>query len=79
MVATAKEYNINNPNIIIQWDKRPLQAFADRPIELMVYDYDMVVVLSFCPVSTDNVKYGYFSFCLLTFILHVFATQYRNG
>ena len=33
-----------NPDIQIKWDKRPLQAFADRPIEEMAFDYDFMVI-----------------------------------
>ena len=44
MVSTAKRYNENNPDIKIIWEKRPLQAFADRPIELMAFDYDLMVI-----------------------------------
>ena len=44
MVATAKEYSRRNPNVIIEWEKRPLQAFAAQPIEQMVYDYDLIVI-----------------------------------
>ena len=44
MVATSEEYSKKNPHIKIEWEKRPLQAFADRPIELMAHDYDMIVI-----------------------------------
>lgn len=44
MAATSKEYSKKNQNVKIEWDKRPLQAFADRPIELMAYDYDLIVI-----------------------------------
>ena len=44
MVATAKEYSRRNPNVIIEWEKRPLQSFAAQPIEQMVYDYDLIVI-----------------------------------
>ncbi len=44
MVETAKVYQKNNPQIQIIWEKRPLQAFADRPIEEMAYDYDLMVI-----------------------------------
>ena len=34
MVATSKKFQeIHNNKVSIEWDKRPLQAFADRPIE----------------------------------------------
>mgnify|MGYP006113227289 FL=1 len=44
MIATSKEYSKKNSDIEILWDKRSLQAFADRPIELMVHDYDFIVI-----------------------------------
>ena len=40
MVATANLFQKKNPEVEIKWDKRPLQAFADRPIEEMAFDYD---------------------------------------
>ena len=44
MVSTAQTYNENNPGTKIIWEKRSLQAFADRPIELMSFDYDLMVI-----------------------------------
>ena len=44
MVATASEYKKKNTEVEIIWDKRPLQAFADRPIEEMAYEYDLMVI-----------------------------------
>jgi len=44
MVETAKLFQKTNPEIEIKWDKRPLQAFADRPIEEMAFDYDLMVI-----------------------------------
>ena len=45
MLATSKKFQETHNNaVIIQWDKRPLQAFADRPIEDMTDDYDMIVI-----------------------------------
>ena len=37
----CKKYN---NQIYIEWDKRSLQAFADRPIEQMVDEYDLMVI-----------------------------------
>ena len=35
MIATSKKFQkIHNNKVKIDWDKRPLQAFADRPIEV---------------------------------------------
>ena len=44
MVATANEFTKKNPNYKILWEKRPLQAFADRPIEEMAFEYDLMVI-----------------------------------
>ena len=45
MVATSKKFQeIHNSEVSIHWDKRPLQAFADRPIEEMTDDYDLIVI-----------------------------------
>ena len=44
MVETASFYQKKNPEVEINWDKRPLQAFADRPIEEMAFYYDLMVI-----------------------------------
>ena len=45
MIATSKVFaEQHNNEISIEWDKRSLQAFADRPIEQMVEDYDLMVI-----------------------------------
>src|SRR5688572_25136757 len=44
MVATAHAYGADHPDISIRWEKRSLQAFADRPIELMARDFDLIVM-----------------------------------
>ena len=45
MVATSKKFHeIHDNKVKIEWDKRPLQAFADRPIEEMTDDYDLIVI-----------------------------------
>ena len=45
MVATSKKFHeIHDNKVKIEWDKRPLQAFADRPIEQMTDDYDLIVI-----------------------------------
>ena len=45
MIATSNEFNIlNSGNVSINWDKRSLQAFADRPIEEMTSEYDLIVI-----------------------------------
>lgn len=44
MIATGLEYGRRNPGVAIQWEKRSLQAFADRPIEEMAGTYDLMVI-----------------------------------
>ena len=45
MIATSEVFKKKkNGKISITWDKRPLQAFADRPIEKMTDDYDLIVI-----------------------------------
>ena len=45
MLETSKVFaEKHNNEISIEWDKRSLQAFADRPIEQMVDDYDLMVI-----------------------------------
>ena len=44
MVATANEFKKKNSDYEIIWEKRSLQAFADRPIEQMTSDYDFMVI-----------------------------------
>jgi len=34
----------DNQNIVITWEKRSLQAFADKPIEDMIKEYDLIVI-----------------------------------
>ena len=44
MLATAKEFSNKFSEVDIVWDKRPLQAFADKPIENMAFEYDLMVI-----------------------------------
>lgn len=44
MVATAAAFSQAHPNVQISWEKRSLQAFADRPIEEMAKAYDLMVI-----------------------------------
>ena len=44
MVATSAAYAEAHPGVTIAWDKRPLQAFADQPIEEMAHAYDLIVI-----------------------------------
>lgn len=44
MVATSQAFGERNPGVSIHWEKRSLQAFADRPIEDMAGSYDLMVI-----------------------------------
>lgn len=44
MVATSDAYAKAHPGVTITWEKRSLQAFADRPISEMAETYDLMVI-----------------------------------
>ena len=44
MVATSAAYAATHPGVEITWEKRSLQAFADRPISEMAETYDLMVI-----------------------------------
>ena len=44
MVATSAAYAAAHPGVSIIWEKRSLQAFADRPISEMAETYDLMVI-----------------------------------
>jgi|TARA_B100000959_G_scaffold198372_1_gene207488 multiple sugar transport system substrate-binding protein len=44
MVATSAVFCGSHPGVSITWEKRSLQAFADRPIEEMAGEYDFMVI-----------------------------------
>ncbi len=45
MIATSEFFSKkHNDKVEINWDKRSLQAFADRPIDQMVNEYDLMVI-----------------------------------
>ena len=44
MVATAAEFAKTHPGVTITWEKRSLQAFADRPVGEMAEAYDLMVI-----------------------------------
>lgn len=44
MVSTSKVFSETHPGVSISWEKRSLQAFADRPIEEMANSYDLMVI-----------------------------------
>jgi len=44
MVATSAAYAETHPGVTITWERRSLQAFADRPISEMAETYDLMVI-----------------------------------
>ena len=44
MVAASRQYSEINPGVEIAWERRSLQAFADRPIRELTNDFDLVVI-----------------------------------
>lgn len=44
MLATSAEFAKAHPGVEILWEKRSLQAFADRPIAEMARSYDLMVI-----------------------------------
>ncbi|AXI48533.1 ABC transporter substrate-binding protein [Sulfitobacter sp. SK012] len=44
MLATSAQFERDHPNVAITWEKRSLQAFADRPIAEMAAAYDLMVI-----------------------------------
>lgn len=44
MVATAQRFQELNPDIVITWQKRSLQAFADQSLEALTSAYDLVIL-----------------------------------
>lgn len=44
MVATSAVFTQSNPDVRVLWDCRPLQAFADQPVENMAKTYDLMVI-----------------------------------
>jgi multiple sugar transport system substrate-binding protein len=44
VVATAQRFHELNPDVDIQWEKRSLQAFADKPLSQLAVEYDLLVI-----------------------------------
>ncbi|MBO6674765.1 MAG: extracellular solute-binding protein [Rhizobiales bacterium] len=44
MVATSEQFARDHLGVTISWEKRSLQAFADRPIDEMAGSYDLMVI-----------------------------------
>ena len=44
MVATAQRYSELCPDVEIEWRARSLQEFADKPLDELVDDYDLLII-----------------------------------
>ena len=44
LVATGRRFAGQHPGVEIVWDKRPLRAFEETPVERLAADYDLVVI-----------------------------------
>lgn len=44
MIATAKQFNHSHPEVRIDWEARPLQGFADTPVDQLAEVYDLIVL-----------------------------------
>jgi multiple sugar transport system substrate-binding protein len=44
VVASSRRYAELVPDVLVEWDQRSLQAFADAPLEDLVGDYDLLVI-----------------------------------
>jgi multiple sugar transport system substrate-binding protein len=44
VVATAQRFEELHPEIVIQWEKRSLQAFADAPMARLAETFDLIVI-----------------------------------
>lgn len=44
VVAAAQRFHELHPDVDIQWQKRSLQAFADKPLEQLASEYDLLVI-----------------------------------
>ena len=44
MVATAQRFSERHPGVIIHWEKRSLQQFADVPVEQLAGRFDLLVI-----------------------------------
>lgn len=44
VVSTAQRFHELNPNLDVQWQKRSLQEFADKPLAQLAEEYDLLVI-----------------------------------
>ena len=67
MVATADAFMAANPAVRLVWETRPLQAFADHPVEKLAQTYDLLVI------DHPFVGFAAADGCLLPIDVHVDA------
>src|SRR3954464_300632 len=44
LVATAQRFMDCHPGVMLEWQKRSLQAFADEPVERLAEGFDLIVI-----------------------------------
>lgn len=44
LIAASNVFQEKHPNVEITWDKRSLQAFADRPLDVIAKEYDFLII-----------------------------------
>lgn len=44
LASASEKFNKTHPNISISWEKRSLQAFADRPLDIIAKEYDFMII-----------------------------------
>lgn len=44
LVAASNSFKLKHPDVDITWDKRSLQAFADRPLDVIAQEYDFLII-----------------------------------
>ncbi len=44
MVATAQRFSETHPGVVIDWQKRSLQEFADTPLERLAERFDLLII-----------------------------------
>ena len=44
LVAVSQRYEELNPGIRIKWEKRTLDEFGHKPIDLLSEEYDLIVI-----------------------------------
>lgn len=44
MLATARQFSLDHPGVIIEWEARSLSQFGEAPVEHLASQYDLVVL-----------------------------------